>query len=277
MMNINFELILVVAVLAMGAVCLADVVYFAGRRQKASVQLSTLNNSTQPASLQRQAHMSKLVEYSRAFFPVLLLVLLLRSFLVEPFRIPSGSLEPTLLPGDFILANKFTYGLRLPVLHNKILKLNEPVSGQIAVLRFPPNPSVDFIKRIIGVPGDKISYIDKVLYINGVIQPQSAVGTAVDTDGNGNSWPVEIRSELINGVKHNIYIRDDIPAQDFTLVVPPNKYFVMGDNRDDSYDSRYWGFVPEQNFVGKAFFVWLSLDMQHYKIRWNRLGSIINK
>lgn len=277
MMNINFELILVVAVFAMGAVCLADMVYFAGRRQKAFMQMSMQGNKAQQGELQRQAQMSKLVEYSRAFFPVLLLVLLLRSFVVEPFRIPSGSLEPTLLPGDFILANKFTYGLRLPVLHTKIWSVHEPVTGQIAVLRFPPDPSIDYIKRIIGVPGDKISYIDKVVYINGVMQPQAAVGTAVDSDEQGNSWPVEIRSELINGIKHDIYIRDDMPAQDFTLVVPPGNYFVMGDNRDDSYDSRYWGFVPEENFVGKAFFVWLSVDMQQYKIRWNRIGTIVDK
>lgn len=291
-MNINFELLLTMAVVLMGIVCLADMVYFARQRDRAAAQLTAVYDPNQRAVLQQKAHMSKLVEYSLAFFPVLLLVLLLRSFVVEPFRIPSGSLEPTLLPGDFILANKFTYGLRLPVLHNKIWALHNPQTGQIMVLRFPLDPSVDYIKRVIGVPGDKITYAGKILFINGNMQPQTFVGDATDSDGQGNIWPVEIRNETINGIKHNIYVRDDMPSQDFTVIVPPNHYFVMGDNRDDSYDSRYWGFVPDENIVGKAFFVWLSFDSVPHHIQWgnwvnlnfnlyhlrvNRLGSIINK
>jgi signal peptidase I len=130
---------------------------------------------------------------------------------------------------------------------------------------------------VIGVPGDKISYIDKVLYINGVIQPQSDVGLAIDSDGEGHVWPVAVKSETINGIKHNIYVRNDMPAQDFTLTVPPGNYFAMGDNRDVSWDSRYWGFVPEANLLGKALFVFLSWDQANYKIRWQRMGLISAK
>lgn len=276
-MDINFELILVLIVLLTGVICLIDVSYFARKRHHAEMQLTTTPDILQRAKLEKQATMSKLVEYSRAFFPVLLLVLLIRSFLVEPFRIPSGSLEPTLIPGDFILTNKFAYGLRLPVLHDKIFNIGEPKVGQIFVFRSPPNTQIDFIKRVIGVPGDKISYIDKVLYINGVMQPQTDLGPVLYKDDEGNNATVEMKSEVINGVKHNIYVLNDKPAEDFTLIVPPGSYFAMGDNRDFSWDSRYWGFVPEKNLIGKAVMVWLSWDGDKYKIRWNRIGKVINK
>jgi signal peptidase I len=276
-MNINFELILVLIVLFTGVICLVDVSYFARKRHHAETQLTTTPDITQRSQLEKQATMSKLVEYSRAFFPVLFLVLLIRSFLVEPFRIPSGSLEPTLIPGDFVLTSKFAYGLRLPVLHNKIYNIGEPKAGQIFVFRSPPNPQIDFIKRVIGVPGDKVSYIDKVLYINGVMQPQTDLGPVQYTDDQGNPHTVELKSEVINGIKHKIYVLNDHPAEDFTLVVPPGNYFAMGDNRDFSWDSRYWGFVPEKNLIGKAIFVWLSWDKDKYKIRWDRVGMVINK
>lgn len=253
----NFELLLTLITLISGFVCLLDVIYL---KRKRGVE----------------AEMPKYIEYSRSFFPVLLFVLLIRSFLVEPFRIPSGSLEPTLIPGDFVAANKFAYGVKLPVLHTKIMQVGEPKAGDIAVFRWPIDPSVDFIKRVIGVPGDTISYSNKVLYINGVMQPQTYVGNATDTDEQGNSWPVEIFSEDFNGVKHLIYVRPDIPAQNFTTTVPPGSYFMMGDNRDDSEDSRYWGFVPENNLLGKAFIIWMSWDSALDSVRWSRIGTLIN-
>lgn len=276
-MDMNFELILVLIVLFSGVVYLADVLFFARKRHQAASLLSTTSEETKRAILEDKATMSKIVEYSRAFFPVLLLVLIIRSFIFEPFRIPSGSLEPTLIPGDFILTNKYTYGLRLPALHSKIFSINSPQDGQIFVFRSPPNPDIDFIKRVIGVPGDKISYIDKVLYINGVMQPQTDLGPVNYTDENGNVSKVELKSEVLNGIKHNIYIVKNKPAYDFSLVVPPGNYFAMGDNRDYSWDSRYWGFVPDQNLIGKAVYIWLSWDKDKYRIRWNRMFTKINK
>lgn len=276
-MDMNFELILVLIVLFSGVVYLADVLFFARKRHQAASLLSTTPDETKRAILEDKATMSKIVEYSRAFFPVLLLVLIIRSFIFEPFRIPSGSLEPTLIPGDFILTNKYTYGLRLPVLHSKIFSINSPEVGQIFVFRSPPNPDIDFIKRVIGVPGDKISYIDKVLYINGVMQPQTDIGPVNYTDEDGNVSKVELKSEVLNGIKHNIYIVKNKPAYDFSLVVPPGNYFAMGDNRDYSWDSRYWGFVPDQNLIGKAVYIWLSWDKDKYRIRWNRIFTKINK
>lgn len=254
-MEAGFELFLVLATLLTGIIALIDIVYFAKHRVGA---------------------MSKWVEYSHSFFPVLLIVLLLRSFLVEPFRIPSGSLEPTLLPGDFVAANKFAYGLRLPVSHTKIFAFGEPQKGDIAIFRDPTDPSIDLIKRTIGTPGDKISYINKVLYVNGVVQPQKDLGSATDYDQAGNPIPVEKYQEIFNGVKHDIYINPAIPAKDFTVTVPEGGYFMMGDNRDDSLDSRYWGFMPERNLIGKAFLVWLSWDGEANKIRFQRMGKLIN-
>jgi len=256
-MSFDFELILTLAVIFSGLIYLADAMILAKRR---------------PAD----AKLPLLIEYSRSFFPILLIVLVLRSFLAEPFRIPSGSDKPTLLPGDFILVNKFDYGVRLPVLHTKIVKVGEPERGDIAVFRYPVDPSKDYIKRVIGVPGDRISYIDKTLYVNGKVMPQTAVGTAIDSDDvNGPRWPVQIKEEDFFGIKHKIYLRPDVPAQDFSLTVPPGQYFMMGDNRDNSNDSRYWGFVPEQNLLGKAFLIWFSWDSAHTTIAWSRIGTRI--
>src|SRR6185312_1504123 len=239
-MNFDFELLLTLAVFVTGFIALVDQIFFIRKRKQSA------------------AKMPILIEYARSFFPILLIVLLLRSFLIEPFRIPSGSDKPTLLIGDFIAANKFTYGLRLPVLRTKILALNEPQIGDIALFRYPIDPSVNFIKRIIGTPGDRVSYINKVLYVNGKIAPQEWLGQTTDPDEAGQDWPVELKEENLAGIKHKIYVRPDAPAQDFSVTVPAGYYFAMGDNRDDSSDSRYWGFVPEQNMVGKALIIWFS-------------------
>jgi signal peptidase I len=257
-MPFDFELILTLAVIISGLIYLADVLMFAKQR---------------PAD----AKVPILIEYSRSFFPILLIVLILRSFLAEPFRIPSGSDKPTLLVGDFILVNKFDYGIRLPVLHTKIVAMGEPKIGDIAVFRYPLNPSVYYIKRIVGVPGDRISYINKTLYINGEEMPQTVVGVATDHNQSGEPrWPVQVRAEDLAGIQHKIYIRPDVLAQDFSLTVPPGHYFAMGDNRDDSNDSRYWGFVPEQNLVGKAVYIWFSWDGEQNTIRWSRMGTKIH-
>lgn len=251
-MNVDFERILFIATLITGAVMLLDWLIFAPKRKRTN------------------AHMSLIVDYSRSFFPVLLIVFLLRSFLFEPFRIPSGSLEPTLLMGDFILVNKYDYGVRLPIVHKKIIKHGEPQRGDIIVFRWPPNPSIDFIKRVVGLPGDKISYIGKELYINGEKISQEAVVSRDNT-----SQQKEFSEDLL-GVKHDIYIDPEKTSRDFTdIEVPEGMYFVMGDNRDDSADSRFWGFVPEENIVGKAVLVWLSWDADKTGLRWNRLGMRI--
>ena len=213
------------------------------------------------------------VEYARSFFPIFFTVLLVRSFVLEPFRIPSGSLEPTLLVGDFLIVNKFIYGLRLPVFEKKVLAIQSPKGGDIVVFRWPPNPKLDFIKRVIGVPGDVIQYHHKILTVNGQEAKQDFVQYTTD-ESSGN--PVAEYREHLNGVTHAIYRRADVSGVDFEITVPPNSYFVMGDNRDDSADSRYWGFVNDNYLRGKAMLTWMSWDNKQWTIRWKRLGRIIN-
>ncbi len=218
-----------------------------------------------------------LIEYARSFFPVVLIVLLLRSFLAEPFRIPSESMMPTLLIGDFILVNKFTYGIRLPVFNTRIIELNEPARGDIVVFRYPKDPTIDYIKRVIGLPGDKITYDNKKLYVNdqaitykslGVYQ---GIGQGVDMTGT------EQLQEDLTGVKHSILIRHDTLSAEgvYVVVVPAEHYFVMGDNRDNSSDGRVWGFVPEENLVGKAFFIWMSWDWENKGVGFDRIGTVL--
>jgi len=221
------------------------------------------------------------VEYARAFFPVILVVFLLRSFLVEPFRIPSASMMPNLFNGDFILVNKYSYGIRLPVINLKVINLGDPKRGDVAVFRFPNDPSTNYIKRIIGVPGDRILYKDKRLYVN---------GKALEYDG-ARPYPGPYLAELggmatrvteiLDGVRHDILVTDrpDHGPNEFT--VKPGHYFVMGDNRDYSNDSRYWGQVPDRNLVGRAFLIWFSLDWSQTelwfweRIAWKRIGTSI--
>lgn len=216
---------------------------------------------------------NRIIEYSRSLFPIFFGVLLVRSFLFEPFRIPSGSLEPTLLVGDFLVVNKFSYGLRLPVWDKKILSLSSPKRGDIVVFRWPPNPKYDFIKRIIGIPGDVISYHHKILFINGKKAPQDFVRYTID---ESSGHPVAEYKENLDTVIHKIYRRSDVSGTDFEVTVPANQYFVMGDNRDDSADSRYWGFVHDDYLRGKAIFTWLSWNKKEWNVRWSRLGRIIH-
>lgn len=214
-----------------------------------------------------------LVEYARSFFPIVLIVLLLRSFLVEPFRIPSGSMMPTLLVGDFILVNKYTYGLRLPVLHTKLVEMNQPARGDIVVFRFPKDPTVDYIKRIVGLPGDRVGYYHKQVFINGEPVKQTLLG---EYEGAGPFGAESLISEDLGSVTHDILVRRGEPsAKEGEFVVPEGQYFVMGDNRDNSNDSRFWGAVPEANLVGKAFFIWMSWDSAKPGIAFNRLGTVL--
>lgn len=216
-----------------------------------------------------------LVDYARSFFPIIFIVLLLRSFLVEPFRIPSGSMMPTLLIGDFILVNKFTYGVRLPVLNTKIVEMGEPKRGDIVVFRFPKDPTVDYIKRVVGLPGDKVGYYNKQVFINGEPVKQTPLGEYRGT-GKGESMSGSILlSEDLEDVTHDILVREGQPTVQGEFTVPAGQYFVMGDNRDNSNDSRYWGTVPEANLVGRAFFIWMSWDLDNGGVAFNRLGTVL--
>lgn len=256
----NFELILTLLVLISGILALAEKLYFAPRRAG--------KEQSQPV----------IFEYACSFFPILLLVLVIRSFIFEPFTVPSGSLKPTLLVGDFVLTSKSSYGLRLPVIGTKIVKIGEPQRGDIVVFRWPPDPSIYYIKRVIGLPGDRISYINKTLYVNGQPAPQVFQQQRTVTTDNGNTSKVELKQENLLGIKHSIYVRPEIPADNFEdIVVPAGHYFMMGDNRDDSFDSRGWGFVPEANLVGKAILIWFSWNKEKHHVRWNRIGLKINQ
>lgn len=201
------------------------------------------------------------VEYGASFFPVILIVFVLRSFLVEPFKIPSGSMMPTLLVGDFILVNKFSYGVRLPVLNTKVLDTGAPQRGDVAVFRFPRDPRQDYIKRVIGVPGDQVTYRNRTLYVNGQQVPDTYVGPYVGPSepGGPNLAGAQVKDENLLGVEHRVLIRpNQPPGPEGTWTVQEGQYFVMGDSRDNSADSRFWGFVPEENLVGKAFLIWMN-------------------
>ena len=252
----NFALFLLILLMVTGAVWLLDKLYLRKGRAK---------DQKQPWW----------VEYSISFFPVILIVFTLRSFLVEPFKIPSSSMVPTLLVGDFILVNKYTYGIRLPVANKKIVALGNPVRGDVMVFRFPDDPSLDYIKRVVGVPGDRIEYRNKRLSVNGTPVPVKQVDDYLSKERMQFSKRFV---ETLNGTEHEILLDEDAPASmspgrafpfagncnynsnGLACTVPPGHYFMMGDNRDNSSDSRVWGFVPDENIVGKAFFIWLNLN-----------------
>lgn len=265
-MSFDFPAILTIVVVFTGVVSFVDLLY--------RKFCPTANKSTKPV----------FIDYCRSFFPVLLIVFVIRSFIVQPYRVPSGSLEPTVVPGDLILVSQFSYGLHLPVWYTRIMPVGEPKRGQIALFYWPVNKKVTFVKRVIGLPGDRISYVNKVLFINGKEATQTLVGTSTDTGNSGESWKVNVYEENLNGIKHKIYVcpasSTNCPGSEtknfYNLIVPEGNYLMMGDNRDNSDDSRDWGFVPENDFIGRALFIFMSWnsdgDVAH-KIRWSRIGT----
>jgi len=295
----NFALILFVLMVVTGVIWCADHFVLANRRRAAAdaalaaldarnaklvaegIKPDTTNRAAVEAAILRQPTW---VEYSGSFFPVIALVFFLRSFLYEPFKIPSSSMVPTLLIGDLILVNKYAYGIRLPVLNKKIIEVGEPQRGDVMVFKYPKDMTMDYIKRVIGVPGDKITYENKRLTVNGKAVECAPMEDYLEEDS------LELRqqyTEALPNTTHRILMVkgqrafnpsqvDNFPNREacvytdeaFTCTVPAGNYFMMGDNRDNSADSRYWGFVPDKNIVGKAFFVWLNWG------NLKRIGSI---
>ncbi len=289
----NFALILFVLMIVTGIVWVLDVFYLAKQRRAAAdralaeydartakltadgikLDTSAQSRSQIEAALLRQPTW---VEYSGSFFPVIALVFVLRSFLFEPFKIPSSSMVPTLLVGDLILVNKFTYGIRLPIVNQKIIQLNDPQRGDVMVFKYPLDMSQDYIKRVVGVPGDKITYENKKLTVNGKPVEYGPLDDYLDDESLVYKKQF---SENLSGTTHRILNDERAPTlnpadvrefpgkegckysyEGFTCVVPAGNYFMMGDNRDNSADSRYWGFVPDKNIVGKAVAVWMNLS-----------------
>ena len=284
----NFALLLFLATAVTGVYWLAERFYFLPQRQTAAAKLEA-------QALQRREELGRQgisqiddnlaeararilaqpwwLDWTAGLFPVIIAVFFLRSFLFEPFKIPSGSMIPTLLVGDLILVNKFHYGLRLPVLNTKITDGSKPERGDVMVFRYPPKPTLDYIKRVVGVPGDEVAYLNKRLTINGQEIKTTAVTEFFDEDVMRYFKQYE---ETLGEHKHRLLNDDERPAfvpgadefafkqnchysvEGVVCKVPEGQYFMMGDNRDNSMDSRYWGFVPDRNIVGKAFFVWMN-------------------
>jgi signal peptidase I len=287
----NFALILFVLVILTGVAWVADKLVFMPQRRRAADaavaefdrQQSRIGerfadeNAAQTRARLRDDKLRQpwWLEYSASFFPVILVVFVVRSFVVEPFKIPSGSMVPTLLVGDFILVNKFDYGIRLPITNTKITEGRALQRGDVVVFRYPKDESVDYIKRVIGLPGDTVAYQDKQLTINGKPVPETALPDYLDEERLGYAKQFE---EDLDGRKNAILNNPAVPpfivgAEDYPYrdnctynargvicKVPPGNYFMMGDNRDNSADSRYWGFAPDKNIVGRAFFIWMNFS-----------------
>jgi signal peptidase I len=289
-MNLDFPTILVLLTVVTGGIWALDALVLARRRRLQAARLEGAVSGQEAASgagegpnLRAAVKEPFLVEISRSFFPVILIVLVLRSFVVEPFRIPSGSMMPTLLIGDFILVNKYAYGIRLPVLDTKVIEVGEPKRGDVVVFRFPEDPSIDFIKRVVALPGDRVHYRNKVLYVNGEPVPQRPVGDYVGRiSADYRQVVAQRRVEDLFGREHDILVNPSqrsggVYGVNGEYVVPEGHYFVFGDNRDNSKDSRFWGPLPEENLVGKAFFIWMNLDLgQDGWVGWERIGSVIH-
>ncbi len=253
-MSIDFPLLLVILVFGTGLIWLVDVFVLAPARKKAAGG---------------EAREPLIVEYSKSFFPVLFIVFVLRSFLVEPFQIPSSSMVPTLQVGDYILVNKFSYGIRLPVVRTKVLDLNEPERGDVMVF-FPPHKNdTYYIKRVVGLPGDTVTYRNKRLYVNG----EEAAWEGLASLPSGNTR-YDVGLEQLGHANHLTQVNRLAPAQDFSVLVKPGHYFMMGDNRDNSSDSRVWGQVPERDIVGKAFAIWMHWDSLLSIPSFSRAGAI---
>ncbi|MCL1036922.1 signal peptidase I [Shewanella submarina] len=298
-----FSIILVVATLATGLIWLYDVLFLAPKRRE-KLALAEAGGTVTEEARENMLRESTVVETAHSVFPVIAFVMVLRSFIYEPFQIPSGSMMPTLLVGDFILVEKFSYGLRDPVWRSKLVETGEPERGDVAVFKYPEDPKVDYIKRVVGLPGDKVIYRNKQLWI----QPKCEAGS--DCSGPKLVERAEVNrgefvqdgipllryKEQLGDVTHDIlinparsemkqffYRQGDLPAGEW--IVPEGQYFVLGDNRDNSRDSRFWGFVPEANLVGKAVAIWISFEFDRQPsdllptwipsgVRFNRIGAI---
>ena len=268
-MKFDFPTLIVMLVFATGVIWAFDAVVLAPRRRAAARRAE---GASQDVTV---APPSRLVEYSKSFFPVFMIVLVLRSFIVEPFRIPSNSMMPTLLTGDFILVNKFGYGIRLPVVDTKIVDIGLPERGDVVVFRFPNDPTTPFIKRVVGVPGDRIGYYDKVLYVNDEPMDQSLVGRYIGFGSGAVMSGASLRTERLAEAGHKILVQPGTGSVQGETVVPEGHYFMLGDNRDNSRDSRYWGTVSEDLLIGKAFRIWMNWDFGH-GIDWKRIGKSID-
>lgn len=254
----DFALILVVATFVTGLIWLFDHLVLRNARVAALARGSAVREPI-------------VVEYAKSFFPILLLVLLIRSFLLEPFRIPSGSMMPTLLEGDFIFVNKFAYGLRLPVVNTKFLEIGDPERGDVIVFRLPEDPSVNYIKRIVGLPGDVVNYDSgrKRLTINGEAVPVERV-----SEYDGPEPNAEVVREQLGEHDHLALWRRNVYSEGGEWKVPDGHYFVMGDNRDNSQDGRVIGFVPDENLVGRAVRIWMNWRWpSEGGPRWSRIGK----
>lgn len=261
-MNLDFALILTLLTLLSGLVWLLDVMVVRKVRPR-------------PADAQEPV----LLDWARSLFPVLFIVLIFRSFLFEPFKIPSGSMIPTLLIGDFIVVNKFAYGLRLPVLNKKFIEIGEPQTGDVVVFRKPGDEAVNYIKRVVGLPGDSVVYRNKRLFINAeaISSEFGDAYTAADIKCGNTRSNEQRHHEKLGAESHEILLRSGYNNRETqSWIVPEGHYFVMGDNRDNSNDSRVWGFVPEENLVGRAVLIWLNFDYQHGCADWSRAGDSID-
>lgn len=284
----NFSLILFIATLVTGIFWLLDRwLFLPARRRQAQAQQQASRPEQADSAYKTAMRQPWWLDWTAGLFPVLIVVFLLRSFLWEPFKIPSGSMLPTLEIGDFILVNKFQYGVRLPVINKKIIALGDPQRGDVMVFRYPPQPNFDYIKRVIGLPGDKIDYINKRLFINGkelpvANQPDYLQAHTVLFGGAGAAYSQQFTETIFRSqgsIAHNILNDAHRPARiepeagflhnrehceyfetGLSCYVPDGHYFVMGDNRDNSQDSRYWGFVPDENIVGQAVFIWMNFN-----------------
>lgn len=297
-MNFDLALVLVILTALSGVIWLVDKLAFApsrARQAKTIEEITALSEAERNARMQEALREPVVTEYARSFFPVLLLILIFRSFIAEPFKIPSGSMMPTLLVGDFILVNKFAYGLRLPVLNTRFLEIGEPERGDVVVFRYPgyqcerngkavrsgnpcyepqiPVPKQDYIKRIVGLPGDEITYRNKVIYVNGSEISQTYVGPYIGPSESGRSMDsAQVKDEKLSEASHRMMTLPQTSGREGSWTVPEASYFVMGDNRDSSADSRYWGFVPENALVGRAFLIWMNWDNS---IDYRRIGTVI--
>ncbi len=276
----DFSLILFIALVVTGIIVLLDHFILAPRRRLTTVSSENIGGNTEQNEAYSDRNMPLYVEYAKAFFPVILLVFTLRSFVIEPFRIPSGSMYPTLNIGDFILVNKFHYGIRLPVINTKIIGISNPERGEVMVFKYPHDPKINFIKRVIGIPGDVISYENKKLFINNKPVSFEYEGTYMLPRDNGSRTETDQYAEMLSGNSHFVINDPGVISRGTRgreIRVPEGNYFVMGDNRDHSNDSRFWGFVPEENIVGRAFFIWFSWDsVNGGGVNFKRIGNSIH-